>query len=76
MQESAKIIMLFGLILLAGGFLLWLAGDKMSWLGHLPGDIRLVRGPVKIHIPITSMLLLSLLINLLIFIVRIILEKI
>jgi hypothetical protein len=76
MQESAKIIMLFGLILLAGGFLLWLAGDKMSWLGHLPGDIRLVRGPVKIYIPITSMLLLSLLINLLIFIVRIILEKI
>lgn len=76
MQESAKVIMLFGLILLAGGFLLWLAGDKLSWPGHLPGDIRIERGPVRVYIPITSMLLLSLLISLLIYLVRFILEKI
>jgi len=76
MQESAKIIMLFGLILLAAGFLLWIGGDKLRWLGHLPGDIRVLRGPVRIYIPITSMLLISLLINLLVFLVRYVLQKI
>lgn len=76
MQDSAKIIMLFGLILLIAGFLLWIGGDKLRWLGHLPGDIRIERGPVRVYIPLTSLLLISLIINLLLFLFQYIREKI
>jgi hypothetical protein len=31
-----------------------------SWFGHLPGDIRHVSGNVQVFIPLTSMLIVSL----------------
>jgi uncharacterized protein HemY len=54
-----------GLILLAGGFLAWTGA--LSWLGNLPGDIRISSGNTRIYIPITSMLLISLALNALIW---------
>ena len=61
MQEVGKLLLFFGLILAGVGILLWLLGDKLSWLGHLPGDIRYERDHVKIYFPITTMLLISIL---------------
>jgi uncharacterized protein HemY len=54
-----------GLILLVGGFLAWTGA--LSWLGNLPGDIRISTGNTRIYIPITSMLLISLALNALIW---------
>jgi hypothetical protein len=50
-----------GIILVAAGLLAW--AGLLSWLGHLPGDIRIVSGSTRIYIPITSMLLVSLALN-------------
>lgn len=50
-----------GLILLLGGVLAWTGA--LSWLGNLPGDLRITSGNVRIHIPFTSMLLVSLALN-------------
>jgi hypothetical protein len=50
-----------GLLLLVGGLLAWTGA--MSWLGNLPGDVRITRGTTRIYIPITSMLLVSLALN-------------
>jgi hypothetical protein len=50
-----------GLILAGAGALLW-AGARLPWfgvLGSLPGDIVLRRGPLMIVIPVTSMILIS-----------------
>lgn len=46
-----------GLLLLVGGLLAWTGG--LSWLGHLPGDIRISRGNTRIYAPIVTMLLVS-----------------
>ncbi|WP_433299219.1 DUF2905 domain-containing protein [Pseudonocardia sp. CA-142604] len=40
--------------------LLTRASSLLSWLGHLPADIRIVSGNTRIYIPITSMLLVCL----------------
>ena len=50
-----------GLLLLAGGLLAWTGA--LSWLGNLPGDIRIDSGNTRVFIPITSMVLVSVALN-------------
>jgi Protein of unknown function (DUF2905) len=58
-----------GPMLVIGGLLIVLIGlavwsGALSWFGRLPGDIRIEREGVRVHVPIVSMLLLSLLLTL------------
>jgi hypothetical protein len=55
-----------GLILL--GLLIW--SGSLSWFGRLPGDIRIERETVRVYLPITSMLLVSLAVSLVLYLVR------
>ncbi len=52
------------------GLILWLAGDKFSWFGNLPGDIRVERKNFRFYAPIVSMLLLSMLLSFLLWVFR------
>lgn len=58
MPPTARLLILAGLALLALGLLLWLA-PGLSWLGRLPGDVRIERGNLRVYLPITTSLLLS-----------------
>ena len=54
-----------GLLIIAAGVALILVGllvasGGLSWFGRLPGDIRIERPSVRVYVPITSMLLVSL----------------
>ncbi len=69
MKDTGKILIIIGIIAIALGLLLWLSGDKFKWLGRLPGDIRIQRDNFRFYAPITTMLLLSLVISLLLFII-------
>jgi len=65
----------FGLVLVAVGLGVVLLGllvwsGALSWLGRLPGDIRIERGNFRVYFPITSMILISLVLTLLINLVR------
>ena len=55
-----------GLILI--GLLFW--SGSMSWFGRLPGDIRIERETVRIYLPIVSMLLVSAVISLGLYLAR------
>ncbi|MDX1588069.1 MAG: DUF2905 domain-containing protein [Oleiphilaceae bacterium] len=59
----SRILILSGLLLLAAG-LLWPWLTKLP-LGHLPGDIVIHRENSTLYFPVTSMILISLLISLL-----------
>jgi hypothetical protein len=59
MENLGKIITGLGVVLIAVGLVVWIAADKLSWLGHLPGDIRIERPGFRLYVPITTMLLLS-----------------
>jgi hypothetical protein len=65
----------FGLVLVAVGLGVVLIGllvwsGALSWFGRLPGDIRIERDNLRIYVPITSMILISLVLTLLINLVR------
>lgn len=63
-----KIVLIAGLILLAIG-LLWPWLDKIP-LGRLPGDIIISKPNIKVYVPITTMILISILISLILWILR------
>lgn len=67
----AKLLIIVGLGVLVLGLLTWLAQALPENLRpfRLPGDIRIERGGVRFYFPITTMILLSLLINAIIRIV-------
>jgi hypothetical protein len=50
-----------GLLIVAAGIVLRFAPWLVSWFGRLPGDIRIERETSRVFIPITSMLLVSVL---------------
>jgi hypothetical protein len=64
MNDIGKILVLVGLVLAALGGLLWLGG-KLPWFGRLPGDIHIDREHFKLYFPLTTCLLISILLTLL-----------
>lgn len=62
--------MIIGVLVIAAGCIIYFFGDKLHWLGRLPGDIRVERENFRFFFPITTMLLLSGLLNVIIWLVR------
>jgi len=58
-----------GLFLVLIGLLLSFSG-RIPWLGHLPGDIYIHRGRFSFYFPLTTCLLISVLITLVMYLFR------
>lgn len=67
-QTVGVLIIAVGLVLVVVGIVVWLGG--LSWFGRLPGDLRIERDSVRIYLPITSMILVSVLLSVLIYLLR------
>jgi hypothetical protein len=52
------------------GLITWLADDKLSWFGNLPGDIRVERKNLTFYFPLVSMVLISAAISMFLWIIR------
>jgi hypothetical protein len=70
MQTQGKIIIVIGLAAILIGVVVYFFGDKLSWIGRLPGDIRIEKENFKFYFPLTTMILFSLLINIVLKIAR------
>ncbi len=57
-----------GVLVALVGVLAWTGA--LSWFGRLPGDIRITSGNTRIFIPLTSMLLTSLVLSLIFALIR------
>ena len=57
-----------GMVLILVGLLFW--SGALGWFGRLPGDIRIERDSVRVYIPLASMLILSLVLSLVLYLVR------
>lgn len=69
MSKSLGLLLVFaGAALVLAGILVWVGG--LGWFGRLPGDIRVEGETTRFYIPITSMLVLSLVLSLLIALLR------
>lgn len=65
-MELSKLLMGLGAGILVVGLLLKFAPGLLNWFGKLPGDIRIQSQNNFIFIPITSMIVVSLLLTLIV----------
>jgi hypothetical protein len=69
MGDLGRLLMAVGGVVFALGALLALAG-KLPWLGRLPGDLVIERGPFSLYFPLATSLVLSLALSLLFWLFR------
>jgi len=69
--QLGKLLVVLGLgLALLGAFVWWGGGGVLSWFGRLPGDIRVERPGFRLYAPLASMLLISLLLSLVMWLIR------
>ena len=69
-HNPGKYIILFGIIIILAGVLIYFFHDKLNWIGRLPGDIRIEKENFRFYFPVTTMILASLLLTLIINLIK------
>ena len=69
-QNTGKYVIGIGAIIIIAGLTIYFFHDKLHWIGRLPGDIRVEKENFRFYFPITTMILISLVLTLIINIVR------
>ena len=69
MSELGKMLIVFGVILAVVGIVLLLA-PKIPWLGKLPGDFSYRGERFTFYFPLTTCILLSIILSLLLYLFR------
>ena len=60
-----KMLIVVGLLALVAGLFIQFAPQLLSWFGKLPGDIKYEKGNTKFFFPITTMIIVSVVLSLL-----------
>ena len=69
LSSIGKALIFMGLIMAAIGILLVLA-PRVPWLGKLPGDILIKKDNFQFYLPITTCIIISLVLTLLFYLFR------
>ncbi len=69
MTGLGKLLIYVGLFLVVVG-LIFSLGGKIPWLGHLPGDIYIQRERFTFYFPLTTCILISIIITLVLYLFR------
>jgi Protein of unknown function (DUF2905) len=67
-SSPGAVLVLAGVVLILIGLLVW--SGAFGWFGRLPGDIRVERDTVRVYVPIVSMLIVSAVLSLVLYVVR------
>ena len=63
-----KALIVLGLAIAAVGVLIVLAG-RVPWLGRLPGDIHIERGSWSFYFPLTTSILVSIVLSIVLYLI-------
>lgn len=63
--SAGPLIVMTGVVLVLIGLAVW--WGAFEWFGRLPGDIRIERENMRIYIPLVSMLLISVVLSLIMY---------
>ena len=69
-SDTGKYIMLIGGAVVIIGLVIYFFHDKLHWIGHLPGDIRIEKENFRFYFPIVTMLLISLILTIVINLIK------
>ncbi|HLX92094.1 MAG TPA: DUF2905 domain-containing protein [Puia sp.] len=69
-SETGKYIIIAGALIVLVGVVIYFFHDRLHWFGRLPGDIRVERENFRFYFPITTMIILSVLLTLVIRIIK------
>lgn len=64
MQDLGRLLLVIGVVVAAAGVVLLVAG-RLPWLGRLPGDIVVRRGPLTFYFPLATSVLVSIVLTVL-----------
>ena len=67
-RSGALFVVVIGFVMVGVGLLMWTGA--LSWFGRLPGDLRFGGERTRVFIPLTSMLVVSLLLSLVMWVIR------
>ncbi len=67
-SSPAALLVAAGVTLILVGLLIW--SGSLSWFGRLPGDLRIERDSFTLFFPIVSMLVVSVVLSLVLYLVR------
>lgn len=69
-SDAGKWMLIAGVVLVVLGCIVYFFHDRLGWIGHLPGDIRIEKEHFRFYFPITTLLLLNMLIFFIAWIIR------
>lgn len=49
--QTAKYLLVFGAAIVAIGLVVYFFGNRLHWIGRLPGDIRIERENLRFYFP-------------------------
>jgi uncharacterized membrane protein YkgB len=64
MEQIGRMLVVLGVLVVVVGALVLLAG-RIPWLGRLPGDFVLRRGPVTVYFPLVTSIVVSIVLTIL-----------
>jgi uncharacterized membrane protein YidH (DUF202 family) len=56
-RSLGAVLITVGIVVVVVGVLVW--SGALSWFGRLPGDLRIQGERTRVHVPLVSMILLS-----------------
>ena len=56
-RSTGLVVIAAGAVVMLVGVLIWVGG--LSWFGRLPGDVRIEGESTRVFVPITSMIVVS-----------------
>jgi xanthine/uracil permease len=67
-MSLGPLIVVAGLVIVLIGLGIW--SGALGWFGRLPGDIRIERDSVRVYVPLASMLVISLVLSLIMYLLN------
>lgn len=65
-NQLGKYLILIGAVILVLGIFIYFFNGSLKWFGHLPGDIRIERDNFRFYFPLTTLILINLVIYLIV----------
>ena len=64
-MDLPKVLIVIGFLIIIVGILLYISPQLFNWIGKLPGDIKIEKDNSRIYLPISTMIVMSIILNVL-----------